>query len=402
VKKWTSTVSLTVLALLFAASCGADEPRTYTDTDTGAEIELATGDQFELRLPSNPSTGYQWIESPSDIGAFLTLVSQTYQAPETDRVGVAGTEVFRYEATAQGAGILRLEYVRTFEDPVVAERVVEYIIRIDDAPWPPVTTGAPPITSTATVTTTVSTTSTTSTTAEPAVGVSALFDGEGPRAVTVGGFVVVDAGSARLCEVLMESLPPQCGWAWIVVPNIEGLDLEFERAGGVAWTPSPVEIAGFFDGTRFIADGGAPDTAPTERDLALTEAFWRYATTGEGFEQVPFAGEVGVGLGDRIYRTVPAIELTDPRAWVIDEDEFRAYAGPFSALELDAGRTVTTVGAHPRCAGPPVPAPEGLADLRRVSLQTAEATSCLEWWTIDFFVDQNGEVIAVTLDLYGP
>ncbi len=407
VKKWMPAALLPVLMLVVVSSCGADGPVTSTDADTGAEIDLAIGDPLELRLRSDPSTGYQWVESPSDIGAFLTRVSQAYEAPDTDLVGAAGTEVFLYEATARGAGILRLEYLRPFEDPAIPERVVEYIVRIDDAPWPPVMTGDPPSTTTVAAPTTTSTVATTTTpttieTTGPAVYVSALFDGEGPRQVTVGGFVLVDPGGARLCEVLMESFPPQCGWAWVVVPNIEGLDLELERSSGVAWTQSRVEIAGFFDGTRFVADGGSPDVAPRSDDLILTEAFWSFATTGDGSEQIPFAGRVDLGLGDRIYRTVTSDELTEAEAWVIDEEEFRAYSGPFSALGLDAQRYVTTVGAHPRCAGPPVPAPDGLTDLRRVSMQNAEATSCLEWWTIDFFVDQNGEVVAVTLDLYGP
>ena len=35
--------------------------------------------------------------------------------------------------------ILRLEYARSFDDPVVPERIVEYIVRVDKAPWPPTT-----------------------------------------------------------------------------------------------------------------------------------------------------------------------------------------------------------------------------------------------------------------------
>jgi hypothetical protein len=36
-----------------------------------------------------------------------------------------------------------------------------------------------------------------------------------------------------------------------------------------------------------------------------------------------------------------------------------------------------------------------------VSIQPELATSCLEWWTVDFFVDDD-VVQAVTLDLFGP
>lgn len=50
-----------------------------------------------------------------------------------------------------------------------------------------------------------------------------------------------------------------------------------------------------------------------------------------------------------------------------------------------------------------MPAPEGYADLRRVSIQPSEEStdSCLSWFTVDLFVNR-GQVVAVTLDLYEP
>jgi hypothetical protein len=37
---------------------------------------------------------------------------------------------FVFEAVGAGNGILRFEYVRVFEDPVVAEQIVEYVLTI--------------------------------------------------------------------------------------------------------------------------------------------------------------------------------------------------------------------------------------------------------------------------------
>jgi hypothetical protein len=45
--------------------------------------------------------------------------------------------VFTFAAVGEGAGILRLEYVRSFDDPPVPERIVEFIVRVDGAAWPP-------------------------------------------------------------------------------------------------------------------------------------------------------------------------------------------------------------------------------------------------------------------------
>ena len=50
-----------VCLVIVLAACGdASEPLVFTDLDTGAQIPVGTGDRFELRLESNPSTGYGW------------------------------------------------------------------------------------------------------------------------------------------------------------------------------------------------------------------------------------------------------------------------------------------------------------------------------------------------------
>lgn len=234
-----------------------------------------------------------------------------------------------------------------------------------------------------------------------AISVESLFDGEGPREALVEGFVFIDEASTRLCATLMESLPPQCGWAWVVVANPDGLDVGLDEAQGISWTPSPVRIEATFDGERLLIEGGA-DPDPDANDTAIVEAFSAFAISGEGFENLRLAPKVGVGLAGRIVRTVEAADLADAAEWVIDEEGFRARTGPFSALDLVAGESTITVGPHARCVSPPVAAPEGFSQHRRVSLQPVGATSCLEWSSVDLFIDTDGRIAAITLDLFEP
>lgn len=132
-------------------------------------------------------------------------------------------------------------------------------------------------------------------------------------------------------------------------------------------------------------------------------------------EAVPFSPEgVWLGLADRLLVRRSPEELADPQAWILDdegfrgegEQGFRGYVGPFSALDLlsEAERVTVSIGPHRHCASPPVPPPEEMADLRRVSVQPRfeEAYSCLDWWTVDLFVTADGEIAAVTLDLWEP
>lgn len=68
----------------------------------------------------------------------------------------------------------------------------------------------------------------------------ALTHGPTDDLVTVTGALFVDAdGTARLCDAIAESFPPQCGGERIVV---EGLDLssvaDLQEANGVRWAES--------------------------------------------------------------------------------------------------------------------------------------------------------------------
>lgn len=126
-----------VVVWSMAAACGEDGgPLVLTDDEIGSEIEVDSGEQFEVRLDSNPSTGYSWQLSEMSTPELVVLESQTHVAADTDLVGATGTDVFVFTAV-RGAGILRLEYIRSFDDPIVPERVAEFTVRIDDAEWPP-------------------------------------------------------------------------------------------------------------------------------------------------------------------------------------------------------------------------------------------------------------------------
>lgn len=128
---------------------------------------------------------------------------------------------------------------------------------------------------------------------------------------------------------------------------------------------------------------------------------------------LPFADRVRLGLGPDLVATQPRDALAREAAWSVDLEAFRAYVGPFNALALiaehaDATGSLTsfqvTNGEHPHCASPPMPPPDELADQRRLSLQPAEESidGCLEWFTVDLFLDDTNTITAVTLDLWEP
>jgi hypothetical protein len=72
--------------------------------------------------------------------------------------------------------------------------------------------------------------------------------------IAVQGFLLDDGTSARLCEVLAESYPPQCGGASIPVTGYEEVISDrLSNAQGVTWTDDYVSLLGeIVDGTLVV------------------------------------------------------------------------------------------------------------------------------------------------------
>jgi inhibitor of cysteine peptidase len=125
-RRW---IALVAAATLLAA-CADDGATTVglDATDSLSEVSLDVGDQLEVSLEANPTTGYSWELAPIPEG--LELVSNEFEEPGGSLVGAPGTQLFVFDAVGAGSGTLRFEYVRVFEDPEVAEQVVEYVVTI--------------------------------------------------------------------------------------------------------------------------------------------------------------------------------------------------------------------------------------------------------------------------------
>jgi len=74
--------------------------------------------------------------------------------------------------------------------------------------------------------------------------------------IAVSGFYFDDGTGPRLCELLAESLPPQCGGATLDVDLASLADLgPLEVAQGVTWSNQPVTVLGEFVGSTLVSDG---------------------------------------------------------------------------------------------------------------------------------------------------
>jgi len=115
------------LPLLGAAGCAAPilgSPATMQDGNLVMadlrtyRLALTMGQIGEVRLPSNPSTGYRWALIEPATG-LLTLMDHGFTAASTTMLGAPGEERWTFKAVRVGTGELRFEYRRPWEPPDV-------------------------------------------------------------------------------------------------------------------------------------------------------------------------------------------------------------------------------------------------------------------------------------------
>ena len=93
-------------------------PRAYDLRS--ARIDVRPGQTFELRLPSNPSTGYRWELVDPVPDAVRALGVSRIEPARGNLVGAPGQEVWTFEGARSGAGTIAFVYRRPFDPTGVA------------------------------------------------------------------------------------------------------------------------------------------------------------------------------------------------------------------------------------------------------------------------------------------
>jgi inhibitor of cysteine peptidase len=128
INKMTSkliTVGLMVVLVvsLFACSGVAKNVTIVGSSSVDEGVEIAAGGSITVVLESNPTTGFQWSEEAqiSD-STVLKQVSHEYVAPDSELVGAAGQEIWKFEALREGTATISMEYSRPWEGGEKGER----------------------------------------------------------------------------------------------------------------------------------------------------------------------------------------------------------------------------------------------------------------------------------------
>ncbi len=84
--------------------------------NNNASISLSDQQILDVKLPSQPSTGYVWMVKQNGTLSTLTELSQSFESSTPDNaIGATGTTTIKYMPNSAGVTNLELVYVRPFE-----------------------------------------------------------------------------------------------------------------------------------------------------------------------------------------------------------------------------------------------------------------------------------------------
>ena len=96
---------------------GAAPVQTFTDPQSGSEVTLRPGGKLNLKLDSNPTTGYFWYLKDIDASQIDQLSDEYVADPAPEGlVGSGGHQLFVFEALSTGKSNLVLSYERSPQD----------------------------------------------------------------------------------------------------------------------------------------------------------------------------------------------------------------------------------------------------------------------------------------------
>lgn len=122
---FVSIVFLVSILFLIPACESNEGKRIFDRTDSGRTLELSKGQEFDVVLRANPSTGYSW--EITDIPNFIKSRGKEFK-PDSKKLGSPGKTTLHFEVEGSGKGILKLDYGKQWEKENQSKR--EWSVRL--------------------------------------------------------------------------------------------------------------------------------------------------------------------------------------------------------------------------------------------------------------------------------
>jgi inhibitor of cysteine peptidase len=89
-------------------------PVKINESDDGKTIEVASGEDVDIELNGNPTTGYQW-QLEGESSPVIRQISEPEFKPATAAIGSGGKVLIKFKATNIGKAGVKLVYKRSWE-----------------------------------------------------------------------------------------------------------------------------------------------------------------------------------------------------------------------------------------------------------------------------------------------
>ncbi len=84
-------------------------------SESQENIEVKNGQEFTIKMVSNPSTGYTWSVSDSYDKNIVEKVSNTFKASDSGMSGAPGEDSWVFKGVGKGSTKLEFKYARSWE-----------------------------------------------------------------------------------------------------------------------------------------------------------------------------------------------------------------------------------------------------------------------------------------------
>jgi inhibitor of cysteine peptidase len=105
---------LLVAALAGVAGC-SPKLTQFTSADNGGQVSLKAGQQFDVVLEGNASTGFVWQAQDLDTALLQQVGEPKFTSDNPDLVGSSGKQTLTFKALKAGTTTLTLVYLRPWE-----------------------------------------------------------------------------------------------------------------------------------------------------------------------------------------------------------------------------------------------------------------------------------------------
>ena len=132
IKKIVLILLATLMFALCFSGCSA-VGKTLTEKNNGDSINLKINDSLEVKLESNPTTGYRWFLNDNVDVTIVSVSDPVFIESENDKelVGAGGYEIFIIKAISKGKTSIILNYKRPWEEEVEPIETFEITISVE-------------------------------------------------------------------------------------------------------------------------------------------------------------------------------------------------------------------------------------------------------------------------------